>query len=143
MQHRTNIAGKLRTLPVHIRGNPDFKVAKVEEIRSLLEKLIKRYNQFIEEKHSLKNLLEFAAYFHNEFQHIHPFEDGNSRTTRLITFYLLRMRGIPVFDIPLGLLESYLFTTKGSKKREDEKLCQVLQLVILYNLKTINEKLTR
>ncbi|MBD3204211.1 hypothetical protein GF327_07995 [Candidatus Woesearchaeota archaeon] len=143
MRHRPDIAGKLRTLPVHIRKNPDFEVAEVEEIRPKLEVLFSDYNEFMPRKGvSLREILDFASYFHNEFQHIHPFIDGNSRTTRLITFHLLRTQDVPVFDIPLGLLESYLDSTKGAKKREDTELNQMLQLVILYNLKTINEKLT-
>ena len=141
MQHKVEIAGKIRTLPVHIKGNPDYDVAKVEDIVPLLDALFGRYNEFMQKNATLKEILKFASYFHNEFQHIHPFEDGNSRTTRLITFHLLRMQGIPIFDIPIGLLESYLFSTKGAKKRDDAKLDQVLQLIIMYNLKTINEKL--
>ncbi|MCK5282437.1 MAG: hypothetical protein KAK00_03430 [Nanoarchaeota archaeon] len=74
----------------------------------------------------------------NEFQHTHPFFDGNNGTTRLIAFHFLQMNDIPVFDIPLGLLEEYVFSTKGAKKRNDYKLGQILQQIILYNLKTIN-----
>ncbi|MEK6921648.1 MAG: Fic family protein, partial [Nanoarchaeota archaeon] len=92
-------------------------------------------------KNTLTEVLEFSAYFHNEFQHIHPFIDGNSRTTRLLTFHLLRANDIPIIDIPLGLLEEYLFATKGAKKRSDKELNHVLQRVILYNLKNINEQL--
>ena len=142
MQHRDDIAGKIRYLPVHIKGNPDFKVAEVEEIEPKSNSLIIKYNEFRLKKNVLTKILDFVAYFHNEFQYIHPFEDGNSRTTRLITFHLLRTQGVPIFDIPLGLLEQYLDATKGAKKRNDKKLKQVLQQIILYNLKTINEKLS-
>ncbi|MFH1212263.1 MAG: hypothetical protein V1659_05050, partial [Candidatus Woesearchaeota archaeon] len=62
---------------------------------------------------------------------------------RLITFHFLQMNDIPILDIPLGLLEEYVFSTKGSKKRDDEKLSQVLQQIILYNLKAINDKLSK
>ncbi len=143
MAHRPRIAGKIRKRAVGILGNPDFKAAKVNEIEPKLGALLKKYNQFISRKRNpLKKILEFAAYFHNEFQHIHPFEDGNSRTTRLITFHLLRAQNIPILDIPLGLLEEYVFSTKGAKKRDDNRLGQVLQQIILSNLKAINEKLS-
>jgi len=138
MRHR-DMAGKIRVLPVIIKGNPLFKTAKVKDIEPKLDKLLKKYNNFKEK--DIKKILDFASYFHNEFQYIHPFLDGNSRTTRLITFYLLRIHNIPIFDIPLGLLEEYLFSTKASKKRSDKVLSYVLQRVILYNLKVINEKL--
>ena len=143
MYHRLKIAGVIRKRVVHIEGNPDYKVAKISEIEPLLDKLMDKYNEFTKKKkHPLKEILDFAAYFHNEFQHIHPFEDGNSRTTRLITFHLLRIQNVPIFDIPLGLLEEYIFSTKGAKKRDDTKLNQVFQQIIIYNLKSINEKLS-
>lgn len=141
MQHKIEYAGKIRWDVVEIRGNPDFSVAEVSDIEPLLDKLIVKYNGFISKKHPVREVIDFASYLHNEFQHIHPFFDGNSRTTRLITFHFLQMNDIPIFDIPLGVLEEYVFSTKGSRKRDEKRLSQVLQEVILYNLKVINEKL--
>lgn len=146
MAHIPEIAGKIRKTEVYIRGNPNFKITKSEKLEEELNRLLKDYNNFISKKSSLKETLAFAVYFHNEFQHIHPFEDGNSRTTRLITFHLLQSLDIPILDIPIldipfGLLEEYLSDTKGSKKREDARLYKTLQKIILFNLKKINEKL--
>ena len=143
MRNVPKIAGKIRTDEVYIKGNPDFKITKAENIKRELDALFEKYDEFVrKEKSSIREILNFAVYFHNEFQHIHPFADGNSRTTRLITFHLLQSRGIPIFDIPFGLLDEYMGYTKGSKKREDEKLLQTLQKVILWNLKKINEGLS-
>ncbi len=141
MGHRSFLAGSIRTIHVHIKGNPDFRVSSPETIKEELEKLFEEYNEFRRRKVPLDEALKFAVYFHNEFQHIHPFEDGNSRTTRLITFYLLQSLDIPIFDIPFGLLDEYLDYTKGSKKREDSKLYQNLQKIILFNLRKINKSL--
>ena len=142
MRHIPSIAGKIRTEEVYIKGNPNFKTTKAKNIKKKLDILFKEYDKFVKkEKLSLKDILNFAVYFHNEFQHIHPFIDGNSRPTRLITFHLLQSKGIPIFDIPLGLLDEYLGYTKGSRKRDDQKLFSTLQKVILWNLKKINEKL--
>jgi len=142
MNHKSEIAGKIRTVNVFIKGNLDFKVSSPKKIKPGLDKLFDTYNEFAKKKNkSLNEILDFVVYFHNEFQHIHPFEDGNSRITRLITFHLLQAFAIPVFDIPFGLLDEYLDSTKGSKKREDEKLHQNFQKIILFNLKKINEKL--
>ncbi|HJX50962.1 hypothetical protein A3K73_08215 [Candidatus Pacearchaeota archaeon RBG_13_36_9] len=141
MIHIPEIAGKIRKTEVYIQGNPLFKITKAEKLEEELNKLLKEYNDFINKRPSLKEILSFAVYFHNEFQHIHPFIDGNSRTTRLITFHLLQSLDIPVFDIPFGLLDEYMNHTKGSKKREDKKLYQTLQKIILFNLKKINAAL--
>jgi len=143
VQHNPDIAGKIRKVEVHISGNPNFKITKSTDIEKEFEELIKKYNHFIaKEKANLKEILNFAVYFHNEFQHIHPFEDGNSRTTRLITFHLLQSKGIPILDIPYGLLDEYLVYTKGSRIREDKKLLSNLQKIILFNLKKINVMLS-
>jgi fido (protein-threonine AMPylation protein)/predicted transcriptional regulator len=143
MKHHLYLAGSIRKINVFIKGNLNFKVTNPDKIRDELEKLLEKYNQFIKRKnHGLEEILKFAVYFHNEFQHIHPFEDGNSRTTRLITFHLLQSLNIPIFDIPFGLLDEYLNYTKGSKSREDAKLFQSLQKIILFNLKKINKKLS-
>ena len=142
MRHHSDLAGSIRTISVYIKGNPYFKVAPPEKIREELDKLFDKYNEFIKKKKAtLEESLKFAVYFHNEFQRIHPFEDGNSRTTRLITFHLLQSLDIPILDIPFGMLDEYLNNTKGSKVREDTNLYQSLQKIILFNLKKINEKL--
>jgi len=143
MAHFPKMAGEIRTIEVYIKGNPNFKITKAKLIKQELGKLFEKYNEFIKRKRvSIEEILNFAVYFHNEFQYIHPFEDGNSRTTRLITFHLLQSRDIPIFDLPFGLLDEYLSYTKGSKKRDDEKLFQTLQKTILWNLKKINERLS-
>lgn len=141
MQHNEKIAGKFRKKQVHIRGNPNFKVAHWKSIEKCLEELLEEYNKFISKKHNIKDIIRFTAYFHNQFQYIHPFADGNSRVTRLLAFHILRYFKFPVLDIPLGLLEQYLSNTKGYKKRNDDNLNETLQLIILYNLKIIDEKL--
>jgi Fic family protein len=141
-RHEPEIAGKIRQIPVHIRGNPNFKVARPEEIREKLESLFEKYNEFIKKRAAIKEILAFASFFHNEFQHIHPFEDGNSRTTRLITFHLLQSKGVPILDIPFGLLDEYMSYTKSSRKREDNKLYSNLQKIILFNLRRINKILS-
>jgi len=142
MRHRPEIAGKIRDGPVYIRGNENFSVAEVQEIELLLDTLIENSRKLLENPHrSLSEIIDFAAYLHNEFQHIHPFFDGNSRTARIITFHFLLLNDIPVFDIPLGMLEEYVKATKGAKIRDDQRVKSALQKIILYNLKTMNEKL--
>jgi fido (protein-threonine AMPylation protein) len=139
MHHKPHMAGIIRDVGVHIRGNPDFNIAKVGKIELQLKKLLDKYNEFVKKKNkSMQDRVEFATYFHSEFQHIHPFEDGNSRTTRLLTFYILQSEGIPILDIPFGLLDEYMLNTKKAKKRNDESLFEHLQRVILYNLTTVN-----
>lgn len=142
MQNNLDIAGKIRTIPVIIKGNPNFKIAAVSKIMPLFDELMREHYSFVSRRRDIVEILDFAAYFHNQFQFIHPFMDGNSRTTRLITFHLLQYFKIPILDIPLGILDQYLSNTKGYKKRDDKAMQRTLQYIILYNLKAINEKLS-
>src|SRR3989344_2168473 len=141
LAHHPDLAGKIRDYSVHIQGNPNFKIAKVEEIKPKLNSLFKEYQKFISQKNNLSRIIQFAAYFHNQFQHIHPFGDGNSRTTRLLMFHILQFEGIPFLDIPFGLLDEYMIDTKKYLKRNDQQFYLHLQKIILFNLKQINTKL--
>lgn len=144
MAHKPEIAGKIREVGVFIKGNPNFKVSEAGNIRGELKELYGKYNIFVNEnKKEIKDILKFATYFHNEFQYIHPFIDGNSRITRLITFHLLNSKDIPILDIPFGLLDDYLNQTKGSKERDDINLLKSFERIILFNLKKINERLRK
>lgn len=142
LQHKAQWAGKIRDAQVHIRGNVHFNVVDAQDISSSLDVLLETYTTFAKTgKHSLEEIFAFSSYLHNEFQHIHPFFDGNSRTTRLLIFHFLHMNGVPLFDIPLGLLEAYISASKGAKKRNDLVLSVVLQKIVLYNLKMMNKQL--
>ena len=142
LQHSSDIAGKIRTVEVRIHGNPLFEIAKAPTIEARLGKLLEKYYTFLEKKKkSMKEIIRFAAYFHNEFQHIHPFVDGNSRTTRLLTLYILQVQSLPILDLPLGLLDEYMNLTKKSSQRIDTDLYAHLQKIILWNLKMMNREL--
>lgn len=60
------------------------------------------------------NPFELAAWTHAEFVRIHPFRDGNGRTSRLLMNYQLMANGFPAIDIAkesrleyFNALESY------------------------------------
>ena len=86
----------------------------------------------------VKDIIDFASYFHNEFQRIHPFIDGNSRISRLLMLHILRSYDIPIMDLPLGYFDLYLDLTKRSTKRDDEKFRYLIEEIILMSLKRIN-----
>jgi Uncharacterized conserved protein len=53
------------------------------------------------------NPVELAAWTHAEFVRIHPFEDGNGRTSRLIMNYQLMANGFLPVDIPVTKRSDY------------------------------------
>ncbi len=121
-------AGILRKNQNKIQGNPNFKTARPKEISIKLEKFCTEFNSV----KSREDALSKIGYIHNEFQHIHPFPDGNSRTTRLIVNWLIMKFDLPLLILKKGAFEKYMNLTKLSKKRDDNSL-RIFLLHIIYH----------
>ena len=116
---RDEIAGKFRSgkewvrVGTHIGANPEF-------VDGLMQELVDKYNN------SDDYFLEKIAFFHAEFENIHPFADGNGRIGRLITNEQLDMLGLPPIIIPnkskneeyYPALEEYIKTGKINRLME-------------------------
>ncbi|MEG0771640.1 MAG: Fic family protein [Clostridia bacterium] len=61
-------------------------------------------------EHSNKSPIELAAYTHAEFVKIHPFVDGNGRTSRLIMNYQLMINGFLPVSIAKENRQTYFET---------------------------------
>ncbi len=131
-------AGEIRKQNVYIKGNPDFKTCDWHLLHKKLNEVMKKYEAFEAKKKDVGEIIDFAAFFHNEFQRIHPFIDGNSRISRLLMFHILRGNSLPVLDFPLGFFDLYMDLTKRSRKRDDEMFAHIIQEMILFNLKKVN-----
>ncbi len=133
-------AGEIRKQNVRIKNNPSFKTCEWGLVSKKLDDLMKKYEESEKEKRSTKEIIAFASYFHNEFQRIHPFIDGNSRTSRLLMLHILRSHDIPILDLPVGYFDLYLDLTKRSTKRDDKAFQQLIEEIILMDLKKLNNK---
>lgn len=80
-------------------GNPDYIPPEYSDIPSLLDELINYVNTT--DDHPLIK----AAIVHYQLVTIHPFEDGNGRTARLLSGYILDINGYGFNGI--GSLEEY------------------------------------
>ena len=121
-------SGNFREEEVTITNNERFKICSYKNIEEELRKLIPLINNH--SKKGLKELCRKAAYIHNQFQHIHPFIDGNSRTTRLIAQWYFQRHRLG-FDIPIGFTSMYVSMTKGYEEREDERLAVLFALILI------------
>ena len=130
-------AGKFRLQNVRIKGNPDFKIPDWKELPPLLKGFFESAMNPLPRKASASSIVEYAAFLHNEFQRIHPFIDGNSRTSRAIFTKTLIMHGFPLVKIPVGFSDQYMSLTKLSQKRDDRKFALLMKLIVLENLKVV------
>lgn len=123
-----------RASNVSMKGNPYFKTAHFSEIEGKVQRLCDDVNAFLSSKRNAQETVEFATFVHNEFLHIFPFEDGNSRITRLLWNYVLMRSGFPLINIYANAREEYLSFTKLARERDDARLNEFLTKVIKDNL---------
>ena len=88
--------GKYRTTNVIISG-AEHKPPQSFEVQSKMQEFIKKYNENITKLHPI----ELASFVHIEFVKIHPFLDGNGRTSRLLMNLELIKAGFPPVVIEL------------------------------------------
>jgi len=140
MQGLHEYNGKIRNDHVRILGNPNFDICDVKILKPNLDEFIKKFNSKFIKCKSVKDRIIFGGWIHNEFQHIHPFFDGNSRTTRILVNYCLINFGFPLINIYESSKDEYLSLTKLSKERNDENFIIFLSKIILDNMIKINDK---
>lgn len=80
-------------------GNPDYIPPEYYDVPNLLDELVAYVNTT--DDHPLL----VAAVVHYQLVTIHPFEDGNGRTARLLSGYILDINGYGFYGI--GSLEEY------------------------------------
>ena len=80
-------------------GNPDYIPPEYSDVPGLLKELIQYVNETDDHP------LIVAAVVHYQMVTIHPFEDGNGRTARLLSGYVLDVNGYGFNGI--GSLEEY------------------------------------
>ena len=83
-----------------------FYFASPEETAAKMHDLISWYRA--EEKKEDMNAVSLAALFHYKFVRIHPFDDGNGRTARLLMNFILMKAGFPPVVIKTEDKEAYL-----------------------------------
>lgn len=92
-------AGRLREKPVVVNdprtGQVVYLPPEVKDVKRLMEDLI----SFVNSNRETIDSLILAGIFHKQMVIIHPFMDGNGRTTRLAAKVLLAEMGLDTFNL--------------------------------------------
>lgn len=104
------IAGALRTQPVWVGSSTTPDPALVPE---MLRNWVEDVNALLHDDVQLKE--ETAKMMHVRFEKIHPFEDGNGRTGRILYNWHRLALGLPLHVIHVGdeQEEYYTWFTRG------------------------------
>ncbi len=113
-------AGKFRQRGVEVvvadsYGNVIHRGAPSTQVRKLLERLVEWY----EKNKRRYPPLVLAAVAHNQFENIHPFQDGNGRVGRLLLNNVLLKHGLPPLDIELRNRKEYYAALQAYEYKHD------------------------
>ena len=119
-------AGRYRTVPVMISGSTHMP-PQPYLIEKQMEDFILRFKQMEAEK---VHPVLIAAYLHDELVRIHPFIDGNGRTSRLLmNLYLLR-HGYVIITLK-GSNDAKVNYYKALEMSHTEQLPEDLQKLVI------------
>lgn len=99
--------GQYKTSPNHVltKTGEIFRFATPEETPALMNDLLDWYRG--KSASADLNPILFAAEFHYRFIRIHPFDDGNGRTARILMNFILMQNGYPPVIIKTEDKENY------------------------------------
>ncbi len=118
--------GRIRFFDVKIEGSKHVPPPN-EEVK---KHLLNMYKWYSANKNKL-HLFELAAMIHAKITWIHPFEDGNGRTSRAIMNWILMRNNYPMFFIPFEKREEYYMTLEEADKENfKEYVARMLRLII-------------
>ncbi len=111
-------AGRLRAVEVVIKdksGNIMHQGAPAADVEKLLAVMCSWYEQH---KNRYPPLL-LASLVHNEFENIHPFQDGNGRVGRLLLNYVLIRHRYPPINIHVEDRQRYYRVLQAFEKKNE------------------------
>lgn len=107
-------AGQYRTVQVFITGT-EYVPPAAEEVPACMAGLVAELSG----KRAALHPIAFAAYAHRRLVDIHPFQDGNGRTARLLMNLLLINQGYCVVCIPPILRHEYITALQQAQRERN------------------------
>jgi len=109
---------------------------------NVIRKKLANLERFINEDNSIDPLIKMAL-MHYQFEAIHPFEDGNGRTGRILLLLYLKLSGL--LDIPAIYLSEYIIKNKTAYYQKLRAVTEKneWEACILYILDMVEETSTK
>lgn len=129
---REILVGNYKQQPnnVRLQNGEIFQFASVIDTPILMEELMSWYRK--EEKSMHPAML--AAILHYRFVHIHPFDDGNGRLSRLLMNYVLIRHGLPPVVIKAEQKKKYLFALNQADTGNIDAFVQFIAQQLVWSL---------
>lgn len=126
--------GQYKTAPNHVltKTGEIFRFATPEETPAEMHDLILWYRKEAE-KESI-NAIILAAEFHYRFIRIHPFDDGNGRTARIVMNFILMKYGYPPVIIKTEDKNNYFSALQLADAGEIEPFIQYISKNLVRSL---------
>lgn len=115
-----NFAGKFREPGIEVvvannRGEILHRGAPQKKVPYLLKELVEWYGKNKTKYHPIV----LASVVHNQFETIHPFQDGNGRVGRLLLNNILLKHNLPPVNIELERRHEYYLTLRAYQNKGD------------------------
>ena len=122
-----SFAGEFRDVEVGIRNRHGELIHQGTLVKDLDKELKKIISWYKENKNKFKPLV-LAAIIHNQFEDIHPFQDGNGRVGRLLLNFILIKNNYPPINILLENRGEYYYTLQ--EYEHNDKLRPTIEFLI-------------
>lgn len=117
-------AGRYREGQVFISGT-EYVPPAAEDVPTEMAALMDELNEKKETLHPV----ELAAYAHRRLVDIHPFQDGNGRTARLLMNLVLVNKGYCVVSIPPVLRHEYITALQQAQRAQNPSDAAFVRLI--------------
>lgn len=127
------IAGRFRTAGEYVRVGTHIAPAP-EHVATLVESALLDYSG-----DHMSYFLEKISKFHLEFEHIHPFCDGNGRIGRVLINYLLLQIGFP--PVIIRDKEKHLYYKTFQEYKVNKKTADMEKVLYLALLESLHKRI--